>query len=270
MQNRYPVLTLCGSTRFKDEFFRAQKEFTLRGYIVVSVGLFGHSGDAEVWDGMDEDAMSNTKRMLDDMHKSKIDMADAIFVVNPNGYIGESTWSEICYARMCGKEIRSLEPIHMGLVDLKVDMHICKAEELAWQQMDFISHRAPYYDKEEMTYFVFKKEEIFDPWFCDDVKQAQGSYYPCHGNRVNGFDPFKIYGRKNMARFVEDILMRNTGKETVTTQESKRRSLLDEVAFYCETLHMAYPKGYPDNMSMEELQDFVDCWSEYDPLPELK
>ena len=65
---------------------------------MISVGLFGHSGDDEVWDGMDEGAMSETKRMLDDMHKRKIDMADEIFVIDVDGYIGESTRSEIEYA----------------------------------------------------------------------------------------------------------------------------------------------------------------------------
>ena len=96
MQGRYKVVTLCGSTRFKDDFFRVQKELTLEGNIVISVGLFGHSGDDEVW-------TAGTKEMLDDMHFSKIDMADEIFVVNPGGYVGESTAREIGYALMCGK-----------------------------------------------------------------------------------------------------------------------------------------------------------------------
>ena len=47
--------------------------------------------------------------MLDDMHKRKIDMADAIYVINPGGYIGESTRNEIEYARRNGKEILYLE-----------------------------------------------------------------------------------------------------------------------------------------------------------------
>ena len=48
MVKKYPVITLCGSTRFKDEFMKVQKELALKGYIVISVGLFGHSGDSEV------------------------------------------------------------------------------------------------------------------------------------------------------------------------------------------------------------------------------
>ncbi len=107
---QYPVVTLCGSTRFKDEFLEVQKQLTLKGYIVLTVGLFGHSGDNEVWEGMDEGTLTKTKEMLDDMHKRKIDMSDGIFVINPGGYIGESTRSEIEYAKEHGKEIRFLEP----------------------------------------------------------------------------------------------------------------------------------------------------------------
>ncbi len=110
MVGRYRVITLCGSTRFKDQFLEAQKRLTLEGNIVISVGLFGHSGDAEVWDGMDEGTRSKTKEMLDDMHKRKIDMADGIYVINVGGYIGESTKSEIEYALAHGKTVEYLEP----------------------------------------------------------------------------------------------------------------------------------------------------------------
>lgn len=110
MQDKFKIITLCGSTRFKEDFFRVQKELTLKGYIVLSVGLFGHSGDNEVWD-------EGVKEMLDDMHFSKIDMADEIFVINPNGYIGSSTSREIAYAVRCGKKVNSIEPIDMKEYD---------------------------------------------------------------------------------------------------------------------------------------------------------
>lgn len=109
MIKQYKVITLCGSTRFKDAFMEAQKRLTLEGNIVISVGLFGHSGDDEVWDGMDEGTLSKTKEMLDDMHKRKIDMADEIFVINVGGYIGESTRSEIEYAKAAGKPVKYWE-----------------------------------------------------------------------------------------------------------------------------------------------------------------
>lgn len=102
MVGKFPVITLCGSTRFKDQFLEAQKRLTLKGNIVISVGLFGHSGDEEVW-------TPGTKEMLDNMHKRKIDMADAIYVINVGGYIGPSTRSEIEYAEKNGKRIMYLE-----------------------------------------------------------------------------------------------------------------------------------------------------------------
>jgi len=104
MVGKYKVITLCGSTRFKDEFMETQKRLTLEGNIVISVGLFGHSGDQEVW-------KEGVKEMLDNMHKRKIDMADAIFVINVGGYIGESTHSEIEYAKANGKEVYYLESL---------------------------------------------------------------------------------------------------------------------------------------------------------------
>ena len=109
MVGNYKVITLCGSTRFKDDFMREQKRLTLAGNIVISVGLFGHSGDNEVWENMTEGELTKTKLMLDDMHKRKIDMADEIFVINKNGYIGESTRSEIEYARANNKVITFME-----------------------------------------------------------------------------------------------------------------------------------------------------------------
>ena len=109
MQGKYPVITLCGSTRFKDQFMEVQKKLTLEGNIVISVGLFGHSGDSEVWENMDEGTLTKTKEMLDDIHKRKIDMSDEIFVINVGGYIGDSTRSEIEYALAHGKTVRYLE-----------------------------------------------------------------------------------------------------------------------------------------------------------------
>lgn len=100
----YKIITLCGSTKFKEQYLEAQKRLTLEGNIVISVGLFGHSGDDEVW-------TEGTKAMLDDMHKRKIDLADEIFVVNVGGYIGESTSSEIAYAKSQGKDVKYLEQV---------------------------------------------------------------------------------------------------------------------------------------------------------------
>jgi hypothetical protein len=105
MVGKYKVVTLCGSTKFKEDFIKVQKELTLQGIIVISVGLFGHA-DGEFGTIITDEI----KVMLDDIHKRKIDMADEIFVINKNGYIGSSTRSEIEYAKEHGKKIVYLEP----------------------------------------------------------------------------------------------------------------------------------------------------------------
>jgi hypothetical protein len=101
MIGNYKVITLCGSTKFKDEFIKAQENLTLEGNIVISVGLFGHA-DKQYESVITEDV----KAMLDDMHKRKIDLADEIYVINKNGYVGSSTKSEIEYAHKTNKPVR--------------------------------------------------------------------------------------------------------------------------------------------------------------------
>jgi hypothetical protein len=70
MNDRPIVVCLCGSTRFKDAFEAAMQSETLVGKIVLTVGLFGHL------EGLDMDGP--TKRMLDELHLRKIDMADEV------------------------------------------------------------------------------------------------------------------------------------------------------------------------------------------------
>ena len=94
------VITLCGSTRFKDDFFAEQRRLTLEGHIVISVGLFG-------WDeGRPEDVLGEeTKAMLDELHLRKIDLADRVHVIDRDGYVGSSTAREIEYAHTAKKHV---------------------------------------------------------------------------------------------------------------------------------------------------------------------
>lgn len=104
MVGMFKVITVCGSTRFKDAFLEANKRLTLEGYIVLMPGVFAHSGDNEAWN-------PEVKAILDNMHFRKIDLSDEIFVVNVGGYIGESTAREIAYAMSHGRPVRYLEPV---------------------------------------------------------------------------------------------------------------------------------------------------------------
>jgi hypothetical protein len=95
------VITLCGSTKFKEQFIQVQKDLTLQGNIVISVGLFGHADNERITVAQ--------KRMLDNIHLGKIDLSDEIYVINVGGYIGESTEREIAYAERNNKPVVYLE-----------------------------------------------------------------------------------------------------------------------------------------------------------------
>ena len=102
-KTRYNVITLCGSIKFKDKFIRIKEELTLKGNIVLTPNFFNTVKKEEI--------SSEFKTMLDEMHKQKIDMSDEVYVINFEGYIGESTKAEIEYAKLKGKKIYYLENI---------------------------------------------------------------------------------------------------------------------------------------------------------------
>lgn len=103
------VVCLCGSTRFKEEFIKANEKETLAGKIVLSVGHFSRATPDQRRNGLFADITPEQKVALDVLHKRKIDLADEILVVNVDGYVGESTASEIAYALAQGKGVRWLD-----------------------------------------------------------------------------------------------------------------------------------------------------------------
>jgi hypothetical protein len=96
-----PVICLCGSTKFKDDFLRVASAFTFDERIVLMPGIFAHADDI--------DLNAGAQKKLDELHRRKIDLADEIFVVNVGGYIGASTKKDIEYARKHRKPIKYLE-----------------------------------------------------------------------------------------------------------------------------------------------------------------
>lgn len=98
MRDRPEIVCLCGSARFLEQMRAANRDLTLAGVIVVA------PSDA------DEAPTPAQKAVLDVLHLRKIDLADRVLVVNPGGYVGESTRGEIAYARAAGKPISFTDP----------------------------------------------------------------------------------------------------------------------------------------------------------------
>ena len=91
------IITICGSTRFKKEIEKVARDLTLQDHIVLAPCIFHHVEDEEL--------LPEDKIRLDNLHREKINMSDAIFVVNVNGYIGESTYGEIDWATRMKKQV---------------------------------------------------------------------------------------------------------------------------------------------------------------------
>jgi hypothetical protein len=94
---------IIGSSRFKSFHLGAMQRETLKGNIVLCAGFFHHTDNVPI--------SSESKEHLDELSKRKIDLADEVFVVNVNGYTGETTIDLIKYARANNKAINSMEPL---------------------------------------------------------------------------------------------------------------------------------------------------------------
>lgn len=107
-----PVVTLCGSSRFPDAFALANMHLTMEGCVVIGLSCFGHADQPTGAKFLTSDGGENSplKQLLGQMHFRKIDISDAIYVVNPGGYVGSSTKREIEYARSKGKAVKWMFP----------------------------------------------------------------------------------------------------------------------------------------------------------------
>lgn len=129
---RRKVVTLCGSTKFREQFHMANAQLTMAGYIVLSVGFFIHKESEHDRDchlhpeklarsfGLQpsncrcarREITDAQKAALDVLHFDKIRMSDGIYVINVAGYIGASTMREVAFAVAAGKSIEWLEEVH--------------------------------------------------------------------------------------------------------------------------------------------------------------
>lgn len=107
LASRPQIVTLCGSTRFVDEFNRFRQYFTLKGMIVLSIEIV----TTQQRDEDPQHVNRPNKEMLDRLHLEKIKISDSIFVINKGGYIGESTLKEIEFAQAIRLPIEYMEEV---------------------------------------------------------------------------------------------------------------------------------------------------------------
>ncbi|BDZ56807.1 hypothetical protein [Barrientosiimonas endolithica] len=106
MPDRPEIVCLCGSVRFADQILAATRDLTLAGVIVVGPSALPYGQGAATGEPLTEEQ----KAALGALHLRKIDLADRVLIVNPGGYVGETTAREIAYARAAGKPVAFTEP----------------------------------------------------------------------------------------------------------------------------------------------------------------
>ncbi len=90
------VITICGSMKFAKEMQDIAWDLEAnKGYSVIQC----------VYNLNNSKTSQETLKNLANAHFKKIDISDAIYVVNINGYIGTSVKNEIKYALSKGKEV---------------------------------------------------------------------------------------------------------------------------------------------------------------------
>ncbi len=100
MPDRPEIVCLCGSLRFADVLQAAHLDLSLAGAIVLAPAVLA-------------DATTITpeqRTALGELHLRRIDMADRVLVVNPDGYVGAATTREIAYARATGTPVSFTHP----------------------------------------------------------------------------------------------------------------------------------------------------------------
>lgn len=97
------IITVCGSSRFKKEILQVAHDLAIQGNTVLAPTVFHHMEEEEL--------PKEVLIQLDNSHKEKIELSDAIFVVNVNKYIGESTFGEIDWAQRKKKQVYFLVPM---------------------------------------------------------------------------------------------------------------------------------------------------------------
>lgn len=158
---RPEIVCLCGSTKYKQAYIWENARLTQEGYIVLSVGLWGHH------ERVFPDHV--IKNALDELHKRKIDLCDWVFVLDVGGYIGESTRSEIEYAEAHGKPVRHLSQEFPGYVE-PVDPIYDLRTRLAAAEAEI----------EEGGYWQRRAKEAFENGVCPVCFGSEGHKKGCY------------------------------------------------------------------------------------------
>ena len=157
--DKFPSVTLIGSTKFKKEFDEARENVGRMGWIVYSVTYFSHTKGGVCMYG-------HMKRMFDKLYLQQIRQSDICLVINKDGYIGMGAWDEILYAVSINKPVYFLEPISSEASYLLTDLALRNGSKVSSKAFKFavdpVKEEAEKKKREFLNFFNENKHEIME------------------------------------------------------------------------------------------------------------
>lgn len=187
MSEKRPVIAVAGLEQYKKDMEIIQKKLTKQGCVVIPIGIYGPESL--------------------DMRMDKIDLAEELFVINPEWKIHDNIWTDICYANLAGKDISFLESFSYREIKEKAEEYLYQAEGLAQKQLEMLQHNE-YLDKRNIVSFQYKGHTVYDPWIREDM-QDEPFAWNLHEDSKAGVNPMKYYGKKTVARYTVEIIEAN-------------------------------------------------------------
>ena len=211
------VVCLCGSTRFHDEFVKANFEESLKGNIVLSVAFMPGVQEHGPSVGITKDQ----KILLDNVYKHKIALADEILVLNVGGYIGQSTLSEMQYATQLRKPIRFLEPVKNPDKLFRWERYVLTAcHPDTWYNSFSLLGKYSDLDTAKQDFEDYKNQQLEDELYLVEVTSNK---------------PIELITAQEVVSYIKDRLLDET-PETYELPEEIEKNLLSD---FEETLDRA-------------------------------
>ena len=160
-----------------------QEKLTKQGCIVIPIGIYGPESL--------------------NMRMDKIDLAEELFVINPEQKIHDNIWTDIYYANLAGKDISFLESFSYREIKEKTEEYLYQAEYLAQKQLEMLQHNANL-DKRNIVSFQYNGHNVYDPWIREDMPEE-----PIPWNLTETHNPGQrtqdYYRKQTNACYIDEI-----------------------------------------------------------------
>jgi len=204
------VITVCGSLKFEQEMKYYAEKLELEGNCVLSI----------IYPTKEKEKYTEEEiKELGIGHLKRIELSDAIFVVNKNGYIGNAVKREIEYAKECNKEIKYLEKIdennNIKYFNKLVRDKIVKIIEKRGEKIEYEILNDEDFIKELEKKLIEEVNEFIENNSIEELADIFEVIYTIIKNKnydINEIEEIRIKKKEERGGFVEKIYLKNVVK----------------------------------------------------------